>query len=180
MPRAIELLRWIAPSLLLFIAAPRIHAQVVTFSKFNDAVAGACYEPATTVPDSINPNKLLIGMGPCSASNPSSLTSPVVRMDTFSFQVAAPDGYFISKLIFSQNLGTSGSRGGRGFAAANWVVDDDPLPTQGTLDLSLEPVRKTVIPVSLTTFLAAFGISVVSGSASASNPTVTAELLPLP
>lgn len=98
-------------------------------------------------------------------------------MDTFTFHVEAPEGYYISKITFTQTKRTSGSRGGSGFAFETWVVDDEASVAPGALDLSLE--GKTMLPVSITTFLAAFGIQVVSGSASVSNPVVAVELLPL-
>lgn len=161
-------------AILVTVLATTVQAQTATFSRFNDAVGSRCYDPATAAPDPANPNRLIIGMHPCTASAPN---GAAMLMDTFSFHVEAPAGYFISKITFTQTMQTSGSRGGMGFAATNWVVDDDALGGRGSLDLSLE--RKTFLPVSLTTFLAAFGIQVVSGSASASNPVVVVELSPL-
>lgn len=98
-------------------------------------------------------------------------------MDTFTFNVEAPPGFYISSITFTQNMTTTGSRGGRGFASRSWVVDDEALAGGENPDLSL--AGKTRMPVSITTFLAAFGIQVVSGSARASDPVVTVELLPL-
>lgn len=157
-------------------------AQTATFSGFDDNTGSArCYDPATTAPDPTNPNRLVIGMAPCVASSP---TGAKTAMDTLNFQVAAPDGYYVSRITFTQSGSTSGSRGGSGFRGATWVVDKTPLavPATGggwaaTVDLSLH--RKTVFPVAITTYLAAFGIQVVSGSATASNPVVLVELAPL-
>ncbi|NOT54592.1 MAG: hypothetical protein HOP18_08310 [Deltaproteobacteria bacterium] len=159
-------------AILVTVLATTAHAQTATFSRFTSI--GRCYSPATTAPDPIDPNRLNIGMTSCTASAPN---GSAMLMDTFSFHVEAPEGYFISKITFTQAMQTSGSRGGMGFAATNWVVDDDALGGRGSLDLSLE--RNTFLPVSLTTFLAAFGIQVVSGSASASNAVVVVELSPL-
>lgn len=164
----------IAAALLTLVMMSSAQAQTATFSRFDHAVAGVCYEPDTTAPDPLDPNRLIIGMGPCTASSPNGTR---VIMDTFSFHVEAPAGYFISGITFTQTTRTSGSRGGRGFAAANWVADDYALVAPGSVDLSLD--RHTTVPVSITTFLAAFGIQVVSGSASASNPVVAVELSPL-
>lgn len=153
-------------------AAPVTLAQTATFSRFTSI--GGCYAPSVTAPDPLDLNRLIIGMGPCTASSPNGTR---VIMDTFTFHVEAPAGYFISGISFSQTMRTSGSRGGRGFAAKSWVVDDEALGGGGSVDLSLE--RKTFLPVSITTFLAAFGIQVVSGSASASNAVVVVELSPM-
>jgi hypothetical protein len=163
--------------------APEASAQAptATFSGFNDAAAGRCYEPGSTAVDPTNGNRLLIGMVGCTASAPN---GTVQLMDTFRFNVQAPDGYFISKITFTQSGTSSGSRGGAGFRSATWVVDQTALPVSPggagwatSVDLSLR--RRTLVPVSITTALAAFGIQVVSGSASASNPVVLVELAPL-
>lgn len=113
-------------------------------------------------------------MAACTASAPN---GSAILMDTFAFEVTAPDGYYISRLTFTQSGSTSGSRGGRGFYGTNWTIDKAPFGVGGTVDISLQ--RKTSVPVSITTYLAAFGIQVVSGSASASNPQVRVDLAPL-
>lgn len=175
-------LTWMSAFTLMTVTiASSAQAQTATFSRFNDALPGRCYNAATTATDPSNPNRLIIGQHPptstglpnCYASD----NGPKVLMDTFSFHVEAPTGYFISKITFTQNMRTAGSRGGRGFAGANWVVDDDALRGPGSVDLTLQ--RKTFLPVSITTYLAAFGGTVMSGSASATNPVVVVELAPL-
>lgn len=152
--------------------ATSAHAQTATFSGFRNI--GGCYSPSATAPDPLDPNRLMIGTTACTASSPNGTR---VIMDTLTFYVEAPAGYYISAITFTQNMRTTGSRGGLGFAAKSWVVDDEALTGTESPDLSLE--RKTILPVSITTFLAAFGIQVVSGSASASNPVVAVELSPL-
>ena len=168
-------------------------AQSATFVRIKDSVAGRCYDPATTAPDATNPNRLLIGIHSDTGADPfghspgciASDAGPTLTTDTLSFYVEAPDGSYISKITFTQSGTTFGSRGGRGFRSTNWVVADrastvpvTPEGWEGSVDLSLE--RRTLIPVSITTYLAAFGGSVMSGSASASNPAVLVEVLPLP
>lgn len=174
--RVKKLLTWmIGAALLALSIASSAQAQTTptaTFSQFRNI--GGCYLPGTTAPDPLDPNRLLIGTTACTASSPNGTR---VIMDTFTFHVEAPQGYYISKITFTQNMRTSGSRGGMGFAAKSWVVDDEALSGIESPDLSLE--GKTILPVSITTFLAAFGIQVVSGSASASNPVVAVELSPL-
>lgn len=157
-------------------------AQTVTFSDINDAQPTRCYDPATTAPDPANPNQLNIGIKTgiipgtfgTSAACYASDSGSSLMMDTISFVITAPQYYYISKITFSQSITTSGSRGGQGFGAVNWVVDDNPRSGTGTVDLTGQ--NKTVVPVSITTALAAAGGSVRSGSATASNPRVLVEL----
>lgn len=155
---------------LVTLVAAAAQAQTATFSGFRST--GGCYSGAA--PDPLDPNRLIIGTAACTASSPNGTR---VIMDTFTFSVEAPAGFYISGITFTQDMRTSGSRGGRGFAARSWVVDDEALAGGVSPDLSL--AGKTRLPVSITTFLAAFGIQVVSGSATASNPVVAVELLPL-
>lgn len=157
-------------AILVTVLATASQAQTATFSGFRSI--GGCYSGAA--PDQLDPNRLIIGTTACTASAPNGTR---VIMDTFTFQVEAPAGFYISRISFSQNMQTSGSRGGRGFASRSWVVDDEALAGSASPDLSL--ANKTRLRGSITTFLAAFGIQVVSGSASASNPVVTVELSPL-
>jgi hypothetical protein len=161
--------------------AGRAQTPTATFSQIDDAVAGRCYDPATTSLDPAQPNRLRIGMLGCAVSSPNGST---VAMDTVRFLVEAPDGYYVARVTFTQNGTHDGSRGGAGFRGATWVVGTTartvPMTAggwAGTVDLSLE--RKTAVPVAITTYLAAYGIQVVSGSASASNPAVVVELAPL-
>lgn len=158
---------------LFVLAASAAEAQTPTFSNFNDAAPGGCYEVAGTAPDPANPNLLRIAWVGCSASAPN---GNALLMDTFKFVVEAPEGYFVSRISFSQSGTSGGSRGGSGFIGVSWIVDQKALSGTGSHDISLH--RKTRVPVTLTTFLAAFGIQVVSGYAAASNPAVLVELAP--
>lgn len=174
-------------ALFTWFVATSAHAQTATFSDVADAVPGRCYDSATTRPDTTEPNRLLIGMNSgivpgtfginagCYASDEGSPST----MDTIAFVVTAPDGFYVSRISFTQTLTTSGSRGGRGFAGSQWVVAGDALPAGGTAVADLTGQNKTVVPVKITTFLAAAGGSVRSGSATASNASVLVELAPL-
>lgn len=189
--------KWmIAFTLLTLTMLSSAHAQTeAIFTGFNDALAGRCYNPATTLPDELIPNRLNIGIhsgiDPLTWQNTACVAStsafnPRITMDTISFHVAAPDGFYISKIKFTQTGSTSGSNGGAGFRGATWVVDDDALTVPfaaggwaATADLINQ--YKTAIPVSITTYLVAYGVgATLTGSASASNPAVVVELLPLP
>ena len=178
-------------TLLLNSTVPAL-AQTAQFVTVTDALPGRCYDAATTVPDPANGNRLLIGThfgfnvqtfqdSACIASD----EGPTLTMDTISFLVNAPPGQYITKIHFSQIGSTIESRGGEAFRGANWVVDDDPLiipstPTGWEATVDFTGQDKTVVPVAITTFLAAGGGSVRSGVASARDPMVTVELAPLP
>ncbi|NOT54591.1 MAG: hypothetical protein HOP18_08305 [Deltaproteobacteria bacterium] len=185
-----SLTAWVAgvTVLVLHSLSPAL-AQTVTFSEINDAVPGRCYDPATTAPDPVNPNQLNIGINTgyipgsffVSAACYASDEGASLAMDTLSFVITAPPYYYISKITFTQTGSTSGSRGGKGFRSASWVMDDDPRTVPATTSgwlgtVNLTGLNKTVVPVSITTALAAAGGDVRSGSASASNPKVVVEL----
>jgi hypothetical protein len=178
---------WVAGLILIALSsvAPAF-AQTVTFSDINDAVAGRCYNPAATAPDPVNPNQLNIGINTgiipgtfgtsagCYASDGGSS----LMMDTISFVITAPQYYYVSKITFTQSITTTSSRGGQAFSGVNWVIDDAPRRGTGTVDITGQ--NKTVVPVSITTTLAAAGGDVRSSSATASNPRVLVELQLLP
>lgn len=186
---------WLTGLVLLILSiASSAQAQTVTFSAFNDALPARCYNPATTAPDSANANRLKIGIhtgsipgtfaqsAACVASD----AGPTSMLDTISFLITAPANYYIKKITFTQSGTTYGARGGAGFRGATWVVDDDALtvPTtasgwSATVDYTLTGQKKTEVPVAITTFLAAGGGSLRTGTASASNPSVLVELAEL-
>ncbi len=184
-------LRWVASlTLLMLNTHAAALAQTATFFGINDALSGRCYNSATTALDPLNPNQLNIGIhsgtsaqtwqtAACVASD----NGPVSTMDTISFLVNAPTGYYITRITFTQLGSTSGSRGGAGFRGASWVVDDDALiiPSTATgwaATVDLTGQDKTIVPVAITTFLAAGGGTVRSGSATATHPQVIVELAP--
>ena len=182
----------IVAAVLTLITASMASAQSATFVRITDSVQGRCYDPATTAPDTGNPNRLVIGIHSDPVADPfgnsvgcvASDEGPTLTTDTISFYVEAPPDHYIAKITFTQAGSTFGSRGGRGFRSTNWVVADraytvpvTPEGWEGSVDLSHE--RKTLIPISITTYLAAFGGSVLSGSATASDPAVQVDVLPL-
>jgi hypothetical protein len=181
--------RLTAAALALTLGTAVADAQVATFSNITDAVPQRCYNAAATAPDPGNPNRLAIAMhtgivpgsfgtnAGCVASD----EGPVVTHDDIGFVVEAPTGYKVSKITFTQNGTTSGSRGGRGFRGATWVVGGDALvaTTTGTgwlATIDLSGQNQTIVPVSISTFLAGAGGSVRSGGATASNASVLVEL----
>ena len=178
-------------------------AETVIFTNINDATPSTCYDSTTTAPDSLNPNKLIIGIKSgiglvatplgnayidrgCTAST-SSFSSRNTA-DTISFQVEAPAGFYVSKITFTQSGTTTAGRGGQSFVGALWVVDQDAenllysgstaKTWSGTVNLTGQ--NKTLVPVAITTYLTAAGISPQYSSASITNPSVVVEVLPLP
>ena len=169
----------------------------VTFQSINDALPSRCYDSSITGPDSINPNQLRIGIDTsvglvggmyvqrgCVASTAS--FSVKNTMDTISFLIEAPAGYYISKVTFTQSGSTTGSRGGEAFLGATWVVNEraavvpySAITRQWSASVDLTGQNKTVVPVAITTSLTAGGISPQSSTAIASNPSVVVEIQPL-
>ena len=179
-------------ALLLLGAAGSSSAQTATFSDVLDAVPARCYNAAATQPDPSNPNRLVIamhtGIVPGSFGTAAGCVAydsgPSSTMDTISLVVNAPAGFYVSKVTFTQSGTTSGSRGGAGFRGATWVVGGDARTVSSatggwaaTFDLTGK--NQTTVPVTITTFLAAAGGTVRSGSARASNASVLVELAPL-
>jgi|GEM_PF-7000670 len=158
--------------------------STVTFSRINDAVPGKYYDPTTTAPGPVERNTLIIGLKSFVAS--SEYPYKRTAMDTLSFRVAAPAGFYISRLTYSQAVNLSTSRGGGAHWAGNWVVSNvaADLGSGGmtrkisrTIDLTGQ--NRTSVPVSISNALFAHGISVTSGTASISRASVRVEVLPL-
>jgi hypothetical protein len=171
-------------------------AQVVTFSNINDAVGGRFFDAATSAPDPLNPNRLIIGFD--SGTDPATWRATDFRastaafsyttaMDTISLRIEAPSGFYISKITYSQSGSGSAYRTGKASGAANWVVADyaanlgtfstNPTTSQ-TVDLT--GLNLTVVPVSITNALFAYATP-TSGSATVSitGAEVVVEVTPL-
>jgi hypothetical protein len=147
-------------------------AQVVTFSRPDDAVASRFFDPVNTRADASNPNKLIIrfntGLDTAilkyrdfRASTASySYTS---AMDTINVKITAPSGFYIAKITYAQRGTGSVLRTGKASGGATWTVGDvsaslgtfttNPTLTR-TIDLTGQ--RRTIVPVSITNSLFAF------------------------
>ena len=164
------------------------HAQVARFSKIRDAVPSKYFDAATTHPDPSNPNRLIIGF----STGVDPLTGLPndfrawfgnrVAMDTISFKVTAPFGYYVAKLTFTQNGVVSLSRTLTVGGGATWVVNNTPASLGtftgipglvGTADLTT--LKLTSVPVSITDSLFA---SV--GAILLTDANVLVKLAPLP
>jgi hypothetical protein len=158
--------------IILLIAAAAAEAQTVTFSRIDDAVGSRWFDPATTRPDSLDRNKLIIGFNRGLDSTTlkyrefraSTLAySYTSATDTISFRIQAPSGYYITKITYTQRGSGSVARTGKAAGATTWTVAEasaslgtfttSPSFTR-TLDVSSK--RLTVVPVSITASLFAF------------------------
>jgi hypothetical protein len=157
-------------------------APVVRFVGISDAVALNFFEATTSAPDSVDSNTLRIGFD--TGSDPTTLIARDFRasalpfshksaMDTISFTIQAPAGYFVSRVIYAQEGNGATGRTDISAGGANWVVagipDDlgvfsnDPN-LSGTVDLT--SLRLSSVPVSITVSLfASTGSVAVTGAA---------------
>ncbi|MFZ4662523.1 MAG: hypothetical protein ACOYNY_36280 [Caldilineaceae bacterium] len=190
---------WTICSLLLFGLVTPVNAQTpptVRFLRIKDAVPLKYYNPATTAPDPANRNRLIIGfhtgIDPNTLVNTAFVASSEafyrpMAMDTLSFQVTAPTGFYIAKLTYAQTGSRSTSRGGGALGAGNWVVNGvgadlgtfAATPTI-TRTLNLTGQNKTSLSVAISNSLFAHGVSVSSGTIAITSASVLVELLPLP
>jgi hypothetical protein len=166
-------------------AAPRAR-----FVGIFDAVPSRYFDARTSAPDPGDANSLVFGFD--KGSDPTTLVARDFRasalpfshrtaMDTISFTIEAPAGYFVSKVVYGQQGTASTGRTSIVAGGATWVVagipgnlgsfSDDPS-LSSTLDLT--SLRLTSVPVSITVSLfASTGTVAVTGAG------VRVELLPL-
>ena len=161
------------------------------FSDINDAAPGVCYDAATTTtatnPADPNQHQLVIGVHSgispttwtntgCIASTASFYSREVY--DTIAARVTAPDGYYISRITFSQTAVKVAGRIGQVFGGAQWVVDGVARPASLTGAFYDLPGCKTEATVSFSVSLGAKVSSTLAGNATASvaNPVLTVDL----
>jgi len=152
-------------SVVLLSAASPVQAQVAKFRQITDAVPFKFFDAATTAPDPSNLNRLIIGFN--AGLDPTTFQpadfvafSNRVAMDTISFLVKAPLGYYISKIIYTQRGAGSTSRTSVSAGGATWVVNGHAASLGvfrsnpslvGTADLAT--LKPTSVPVSITASL---------------------------
>jgi hypothetical protein len=152
----------------------------VEFVDITDAVAGRFFDATTTAADPADPNRLIIrfntGRDPATwrANDFRASTaafSHLSAMDTISFRVVPPSGYYVSKITYNQQGSGSVLRTGIARGASNWVVGDfaADLGTFATnpdfsQSIDLSEVHLAYVPVSITTGLHAFSAP-LAGSA---------------
>jgi hypothetical protein len=174
----------------LFSAASEAQAQVVTFKSIRDAVAGKFFDAATTAPDPANLNRLVIGFN--TGFNLTTFIANDFRasalpfsnrsaMDTISFTVKAPTGFYIAKITYTERGTGFTGRTSVSAGGATWVVaghpgslgvfSNDPNLSR-TADLTA--ARMTSVPVSITVSLFAS-----TGSVAVTSADVVVTVLPL-
>jgi hypothetical protein len=146
--------------------SPSPTVEAVTFSDISDAVPGKYFDAATTAPDANNPNRLIIGFhtgfdADTWTNNTFTASTAAFHrgaaMDTLSFLIEAPPGFYIARITYTQRGTGALSRTGAATGGANWVVDGMAAdlglfhanPTvSGTVDLTGQ--NKIIVPVSIT------------------------------
>jgi hypothetical protein len=182
---------------ILLNAAVSAQAQTVAFSRISDAVGSRFFDPATTRVDPSDRNRLIIGFntGLDAATlkyrdfkASTAAFSYTSAMDTISVRIAAPAGYYIARITYTQRGTGVALRIGNASGGATWTVGDvsaslgtfstNPSFTR-TIDLTGQ--NRTVVPVSITNSLYAFATP-SSGSAvvQVTGADLRVQLLPLP
>ena len=191
-------INWVAGVTVIILgAASTAQGQVVTFSGINDGVASKFFDAAKTAPAPFNANKLTIGFHSgidtriLKATNFRASTAAYsysAAMDTISFTIKAPTGFYVAKITYTQRGTGSVLRTGRASGGSTWVVGGfarslGTFGTNPTLSRTMDLTGKnmTVVPVSITTSLFAYATpSLGSASVAVTSADVAVQLLPLP
>jgi hypothetical protein len=190
--------RWtyIAAIAAMLVVPAAAQAQVVTFFDINDATPAKFFDPAASAPDSADANTLVIGFhsgmdwSTYKATDFRASTasfSHTAAMDTISFKVAAPEGFYISRITYLQRGSGSVLRTGKTSGGGSWVVghfaeDLGLFSTNPTLTrtVDLTGLKLTLVPVSISQSLFAWAPpSLGSATVSLSQAAVQVEVLPL-
>jgi hypothetical protein len=172
-------------------------SPAVSFVDITDAVAGRFFDATTTAADPADPNTLIIRFN--TGRDPATLKGTDFRastaafshtsaMDTITFRVVPPSGYYVSRLTYSQQGSGTIYRTGLVLGASNWVVGDyaadlGVYATNAKLSrtIDLTGAYWPVLPVAITTGVHAFSTPLLgSATLSITAATVLAELSPLP
>jgi hypothetical protein len=197
MTRANWVIRIAGAIVIVVNAAVSAQAQTVAFSRIDDAVGSRFFAPATTRVDPTDRNRLIIGFN-------TGLDAAILKyrefrastaafsyasaMDTISVRIAAPAGYYIAKITYTQRGTGVVLRTGKVSGGATWTVGDvsGSLGTfstnpalEGTINLTGQ--NRTVVPVSITNSLHAFATpSLGSAVVQVTGADLRVQLLPLP
>ena len=176
--------------------ASAAQGQVVTFRDINDAARAKFYDAATSAPDPLDGNKLVIGFN--SGIDPLTWRATEFKastasfsygtaMDTISFRIQAPPGFYIAKVTYTQRGTGSIVRTGKAAGGATWVVADRAVD-MGTFTtnparastVDLTGLNLTLVPVSVTNALFAYATpSLGSATVAITGAEVVVQLLPL-
>jgi len=149
-------------------------AQNVTFTNIRDAVPAKFFNPDadSTRVNPADPNTLEIGFEAGRNSGDfldnefrasTEAFGNRVAMDTLSFNVVAPSGYYVSSITYEQAGAGSIVRVADARGASSWIVGGEPAhlgffranPTLSRT-VTFSDSRLTVVPVSITTNLSVF------------------------
>ena len=167
------------------------------FLDINDAVPARFFDARATAPHDDDPNRLVIAFhsgidwntwkGTEFKASTESF-SHTAAMDTISFRIEAPEGFYISRITYSQAGRGSAVRLGKAAGSAQWVVGAVAAPlglfgTTPTLkgEADLTGLAMTSVPVSITNGLFVFAPQ-AAGSATleVNSAEVQVYLEPLP
>ena len=182
----------------VFSSAAPAGAQQVTFTDIRDAVPSKFFNPAadSTRVDPADPNTLQIGFESGRDSGDfrddefrasTEAFGNRVAMDTLSFNIVAPPGYYISSITYEQTGAGSIIRVADARGGSSWIVGGEPahlgfFRSDPTLSrtVTFSDSRLTVVPVSITTSLFVFA-PVTSGEATVelTSAKVVATVAPL-
>jgi len=150
----------------VFTVASQAQAQAVTFVDIRDAVAGKFFDATRSRVDPANPNHLIIGFNtgfdPVTLVSNAFSVSPLAfsnrrAMDTLSFVVRAPAGFYIATITYKQRGAGSTGRTDVEWGGATWMVARSPhvlgtFSSNPNLTQTLDPseFRLTSPPVVIT------------------------------
>jgi hypothetical protein len=174
---------------------PEPPQAAVTFSVINDGVPSRFFDAVTTAPDPSNLNRLIIGFNSGLDAKTwkgtdfrasTAAFSHRSAMDTISFRIQAPEGYYISSITYSQRGTGSVLRLAGASGSAHWVVGDIAAPlgdfsTTPTLTRTIDLTGSdlTFLPVSITTGLFVWAApSLGSATLSVTEAEVVVEIQP--
>jgi hypothetical protein len=155
---------------LVSFAAPAV-AQDVTFTEIRDAVPDKFFDPVNTrseTPNTLNIAFDVIHGFKASTVRPILSPDPAAdrAMDTISFNVNAPEGYYVSSIAYHQRGENTIIEIGRASGASSWVIDGQPnhiafFRTDPRVDgtVTFTDSRLRVVPVSITTGIFVFEVS---------------------
>jgi hypothetical protein len=169
---------------------------VAKFLDINDAVPSRFFDAEATAPHPDDPNRLVIAFHSgidwatwkrTEFRASTAAFSHTNAMDTISFRVVAPDGFYIAKITYTQAGTGSIIRTGKAAGSAQWVVGAYAAPlglfgTNPTLtgEADLTGLAMRSIPVSITNGLFAFATPALgSSSLEVTSAEVQVYLLPL-
>lgn len=166
-----------------------------TFTRLRDAVPGRFFDAARTRPDASNPNRLIIGFNTgldfttfkwADFRASTAAFSYTTAMDTISFTVRAPEGYYIGTITYTQRGFGSVVRTGKAAGSANWVVGgwaadlgDFTTNPSGSWRMDVAHKKLRAVPVAITNSLFAFSTPVLgSASVAVTSADVVVTLIP--